>query len=96
MQQIYEKKINYLNTKIQLLTEESKQKDIVLQNLKNASSENQFEQQDKIQDLMNLGLQKQKMEDQQDKEIQKVKHSTRLIYKIFINKLEIGTLFQNK
>ncbi|CAK61728.1 unnamed protein product (macronuclear) [Paramecium tetraurelia] len=73
MQQIYEKKINYLNTKIQLLTEESQQKDIVLQNLKNASSENHIEQQDKTQDIKNLEMQKQKMDDQKDKELQKLK-----------------------
>ncbi|CAD8105828.1 unnamed protein product [Paramecium primaurelia] len=73
MQQIYEKKINYLNTKIQLLTEESKQKDIELQNLKNTSSENQFEQKVIIQEPPNLDLQKQKMNDERDKELQKIK-----------------------
>ncbi|CAD8195936.1 unnamed protein product [Paramecium pentaurelia] len=73
MQQIYEKKINYLNTKIQLLTEESKQKDIELQNLKNTSSENQFEQKVIIQEYPNLDLQKQKLNDERDKELQKIK-----------------------
>ncbi|CAD8122524.1 unnamed protein product [Paramecium sonneborni] len=51
MQQIYEKKINYLNTKIQLLTEESKQKDFDLLNLKknDLSSDILFQKPIKIQ-----------------------------------------------
>ncbi|CAD8196758.1 unnamed protein product [Paramecium octaurelia] len=73
MQQIYEKKINYLNTKIQLLTEESKQKDIELQNLKNSQSENQTDQQVVIQEPPSLDQQKQKLNDEKDKELQKIK-----------------------
>ncbi|CAD8200594.1 unnamed protein product [Paramecium pentaurelia] len=73
MQQIYEKKINYLNTKIQLLTEESKQKDIELQNLKNASLENFIEYQVKTEEFPNLEIQKQKLNDEKDKELQKIK-----------------------
>ncbi|CAK63877.1 unnamed protein product (macronuclear) [Paramecium tetraurelia] len=73
MQQIYEKKINYLNTKIQLLADESKQKDIELQNLKNSQSENQTEQEIVIQETPSLDWQKQKLNDEKDKELQKIK-----------------------
>ncbi|CAD8121570.1 unnamed protein product [Paramecium sonneborni] len=73
MQQIYEKKINYLNTKIQLLTEESKQKDNELQNLKNTSSESQFQEVIRFQEFPSLDLQKQKLDEERDKELQKIK-----------------------
>ncbi|CAD8104326.1 unnamed protein product [Paramecium primaurelia] len=73
MQQIYEKKINYLNIKIQLLTEESKQKDIELTNLKNASLDNFIEYQVKTEEFPNLEILKQKLNDEKDKELQKLK-----------------------